>query len=1585
MTDNSKQGGGTVRLTRVLIGIAASVAACFLVMAGSAGAKTVYQYEYSGEYFDGAGSSKGQFKGSLGGIEYEPATESLYVGLPTTPTAIGKFSKAGAPKKFSALNNGAGQDYIDLGQSLGGNEISVDRSSAASAGNLYITGVGFGTQAFYGYHPDGLPISPAFDNENNGLPGITLFGGCGVAAGPSGELFTFTDGNGTSLLQERSLVDFSVQKTFLSEVTFSEPELCGMKIDTGRNFYGLWAGGGFNAGNEAIKEPPEPVANNVGMPDKELRYRLNGSCCGQTVTNQFNTALHMGVDTANDEVFVNERNSGVHRISVYDSEGGLLSRFGEAEGGYEGLVSPGGVAVDPATHDVYVTNNREYPGEARHVEKFVRGPASTVPDTDTGQATQPEDPTEATLHGVLNPDGVETIYCYFEYGESQSLGSIIPCKEGLELGGSSNIDVSADIAGLVKGNKYWAKLFAANANEVVSDGGPESFTAQAPPIFEDVFADGVNTDGFRVNGTVNPNGGRTSYHWEYGPTNEYGFQTAEKRLRTAKTNGEELAESLTVPFQLQELITGLETGSSYHFRLVATNEQGSATSADQEIVTYVQEPEPNCPNQLARQQTGSANLLDCRAYELASTDYSGGNDVVSSTVPGQVPLLAHPDASGKLLYSLDSAIVPGALGDPTNLGRDPYVAVRGSNGWTTSYVGLPSGGMEDTGMFGSPLLEADSAMEQFAFGGEDICDPCFEDGSTNVPLRRSSGNLEKGMAGSLNPAADPVGEVRKRFSADGSSFLFGADKKFETAGNEGSVSIYERDLQTGVTHVVSTMPNGSTMTGAGIAELDVSSDGSRVLIGKKVGEDSEGNTLYHLYMHVGSNPGSYDLTPGASSGVVFNGMTSDGQQVFFTTKDPLATVSNQDTDTSTDLFRALLDTKGAMTLTRVSTGSGGTGNTDACEPVADWNVLSGGPDCSVVAIAAGSGVAEVDGTVYFVSPELLDGSENAGEPQNQPTLKEANLYAAKPGQAPRFVALLDSSLVKAGPAPPKHPVVNGSFATALGNPESLAVDQATGDVYVVERSNPRGVRRFDSEGNPKEFTAGPGAGTNKVPVTIFGGTAEAQVAFDNSGGFFDGSFYVTSTGGSVKLFAGNGEELGTIGGFSYQCGVAVDQSSGALYVGDYSYGGIWQLEPTSGVTPVTAGNYSVTSLHTQGMSPCQVAADTAGNVYASQWANGPTKKFAASDFEVAAPSKAGVSVASVSSGLMTDPETDELYVDERNQISVYDTAGNTVQTFGSSENLGTNSRGVAVNSETGHTYATNGSSVLEFGVEVEPYLPIDNPAITHGLNTPGTHRNDDFQVTPDGRYAVFSTVVPLTGYANLGHYQIYRYDLDSDAVSCVSCAPTNQPGQSDVKLTPYGLNLTNDGRVFFTTRESYALRDTNGRSDAYEWSSGRTELISPGLGPDDSALLSVSADGKDAFFFTRDILSRLDGNGNAIKVYDAREVGGFVVENLQKPCAASDECHGAGTEQPGPPGINTATGEGVQRQVGEGDDRCKALRRKAKKNSNRAKQLRRKAEQASSAQQKHKLNKRARRAAKQASKLSRKAKACSRSSRGGNK
>ena len=103
------------------------------------------------------------------------------------------------------------------------------------------------------------------------------------------------------------------------------------------------------------------------------------------------------------------------------------------------------------------------------------------------------------------------------------------------------------------------------------------------------------------------------------------------------------------------------------------------------------------------------------------------------------------------------------------------------------------------------------------------------------------------------------------------------------------------------------------------------------------------------------------------------------------------------------------------------------------------------------------------------------------------------------------------------------------------------------------------------------------------------------------------------------------------------------------------------------------------------------------------------------------------------------------------------------------------------------------------------------------------------------------------------------------------------------------------------------LNDTNGRKDVYEWSDGGQQLISAGSGPFDSALLTASADGADVFFFTHDALApEEDRNGSLMRIYDAREGGGFFKLPAEVPCQASDECHGPCTPAARPTDIRSS-------------------------------------------------------------------------------
>ncbi len=200
--------------------------------------------------------------------------------------------------------------------------------------------------------------------------------------------------------------------------------------------------------------------------------------------------------------------------------------------------------------------------------------------------------------------------------------------------------------------------------------------------------------------------------------------------------------------------------------------------------------------------------------------------------------------------------------------------------------------------------------------------------------------------------------------------------------------------------------------------------------------------------------------------------------------------------------------------------------------------------------------------------------------------------------------------------------------------------------------------------------------------------------------------------------------------------------------------------------------------------------------------------------------------------------------------------------------------------------------------------------VHHAVNDSEIHRYQDFQVAQNGDFAVLASTLPLTGFDTFNRSQVFRYDTDGGTLVCASCASTGAAPTGEARLSS-GLNLTNDGRVFFTSVEPLVLRDTNNRLDVYEWKEGEIQqLVSTGISNFDAGLLGVSADGVNAFFFTRETLAPQDKNGETMKIYDARENGGFLNIPPLPLCAAKDECHGPSTVPAPPPQIGTFKGEG---------------------------------------------------------------------------
>jgi hypothetical protein len=201
----------------------------------------------------------------------------------------------------------------------------------------------------------------------------------------------------------------------------------------------------------------------------------------------------------------------------------------------------------------------------------------------------------------------------------------------------------------------------------------------------------------------------------------------------------------------------------------------------------------------------------------------------------------------------------------------------------------------------------------------------------------------------------------------------------------------------------------------------------------------------------------------------------------------------------------------------------------------------------------------------------------------------------------------------------------------------------------------------------------------------------------------------------------------------------------------------------------------------------------------------------------------------------------------------------------------------------------------------------------------GSGALERIQVSPKGEHMAFVAKQQVTGYDNAGFAEMYTYDPAARTIHCVSCTPGGSPPGSDVLATDDGLFMSNDGRTVFYTKEALVPQDTDGIHDVYEFAQGRPQLITTGTGTHDqvffkaggisgshsSGLTGISADGTNIFFSTYEKLVPQDENGDFLRFYDARAGGGFFFNQPAAPCAAADECHGAGSSAPGAPQIES--------------------------------------------------------------------------------
>ncbi|MFH1161418.1 MAG: T9SS type A sorting domain-containing protein [bacterium] len=101
-----------------------------------------------------------------------------------------------------------------------------------------------------------------------------------------------------------------------------------------------------------------------------------------------------------------------------------------------------------------------------------------------------------------------------------------------------------------------------------------SFVLNNVPTVVTLPASAITQSSATLNGTVNPNGFATSYHFDWGTTTGYGNSTPAGA-----------AGSGTTPVPVLSMITGLAGGTIYHFRLVGVNADGTSYGLNQSFTT----------------------------------------------------------------------------------------------------------------------------------------------------------------------------------------------------------------------------------------------------------------------------------------------------------------------------------------------------------------------------------------------------------------------------------------------------------------------------------------------------------------------------------------------------------------------------------------------------------------------------------------------------------------------------------------------------------------------------------------------------------------------------------------------------------------------------------------------------------------------------------------------------------------------------------------------------------------------------------------------------------------------------------------
>jgi hypothetical protein len=540
------------------------------------------------------------------------------------------------------------------------------------------------------------------------------------------------------------------------------------------------------------------------------------------------------------------------------------------------------------------------------------------------------------------------------------------------------------------------RLYAVDERATTNSGQVKVFeTFTFPVIAPTVTATSVidlNLFTATLRAKINPNTLETTYHFEYG-TEDCSLGTC-----TSVGGGTIPAGHKPVAVTPQE-ITGLQPGTTYHYRVVAKNAEGETKGPDRTFTT-------------PRSGLGFS-LADQRAWEMVSPANKFGGKIVQYD---QGVMQAAANGNG-LAYESVTSIEPNPDGSRA-IDTSTVLARRAGAGgsWASKDVTPPQTEASPL-RFGGVYKTFSTNLERALLEQQDST-PLSIEASEETPYLRE--NTEPGTYRPLVTGKEGYANVPPgtKFGGGGGSAaspvrIVAADpalthpvvkSKASLVPEAEAESLYRWDE--GHLAPVSELPaseggaivRGLAGSNGGSVHNAVSADGSRVFWSTG-GYVAGGRILDALYARdtAGETTGRLDVVAGGSgegrSLPVFNGASVDGSVVFFTDSRRLtADASPPDSvgENTFDLYRCEVGPVEGATL--------------GCTSLADISAPISGTAEKAEVLGIAPGQSE-DGTrAYFFARGVLDTAPN--EAGDSAVAGEPNLYLWEEGQGTRFIATI---------------------------------------------------------------------------------------------------------------------------------------------------------------------------------------------------------------------------------------------------------------------------------------------------------------------------------------------------------------------------------------------------------------------------------------------------------------------------------------------------------------------------------------------------------------------------------------------------